>query len=169
MADVTTHQDSRRRPVRVDMTPMVDLAFLLVTFFMLTTTLSKPKVMKLTMPQKATDQDIIDVPDDVTTTLVLDKDNRIFYYQGLENPKVEETSYSADGLRKLATSMVQKANGLKKDAIFIIKPTKEASYENVVNVLDEMSITNVPTYAIQQIYDQDVTLIETYKKDHAEK
>ena len=168
MADVTTNQDSRRRPVRVDMTPMVDLAFLLVTFFMLTTTLSKAKVMNLTMPKKEVEAPVV-VPEDVTTTLVLDKDNRIFYYQGLENPKVQETSYAADGLRKLASAMVQKANGLKKDAIFIIKPTKEASYENVVNVLDEMSITNVPTYAIQQIYPQDEALIATYKKDHAEK
>jgi biopolymer transport protein ExbD len=165
MAEVTTSQDSRRKPIRIDMTPMVDLAFLLVTFFMLTTTLSKPKIMKLTMPEKTPNGGL--VPEEVTTTLVLDKDDRIFYYRGADDPEIAETSYASDGLRKMAQEMVRKAANLKKDAVFIIKPTSEASYQNVVDVLDEMKITNVQVYTIQQMYPQEKDLLKTYKLAHS--
>lgn len=165
MADVSTQQDSRRKPVRIDMTPMVDLAFLLVTFFMLTTTLSKSKVMNLSMPEKSHDKPV-NVADDITTTLVLDKDNQLYYYQGAENPEVFTTDYSANGLRKLAIEMIRKGEQVKKNAIFIIKPTKDASYQNVVDVLDEMAITNAKIYAIQQVYPQEIAMIEEYKTQH---
>ncbi len=165
MAEVTTHSDSRRKPVRIDMTPMVDLAFLLVTFFMLTTTLSKPKIMKLTMPEQHPKP--MTTSDEVTTTLVLDKDNQLFYYRGVDNPEVFTTSYAPDGLRKMALEMVRKGVELKKDAVFIIKPTKASSYQNVVDVLDEMKITNVSVYAIQSLHPQEESLIEAYKQAHS--
>ena len=149
------------------MTPMVDLAFLLVTFFMLTTTFSKPKTMLLTMPEKPKPNDPPPpkVDERVTTTVVLDKNNRIFYYRGVENPEVFDTNYSPDGFRKMAMEMVAKGKSLQKDAIFIIKPTEEATYKNVVDILDEMKITDSKVYAIQQLYPQDKEIIAKYKQE----
>ncbi|MDJ1499856.1 biopolymer transporter ExbD [Xanthocytophaga agilis] len=165
MAEISSTKNSRMKSVRIDMTPMVDLAFLLVTFFMLTTTFLKPKIMKLTMPEKSKDKEAA-VMDKVTTTLVLDKNNQLYYYQGAEDPQVFKTDYSASGLRKLALEMVKKGAAIHKDAIFIIKPTEQASYQNVVDVLDEMTITNVKVYAVQKLYPQEVALIDQYKAKH---
>ncbi|MDJ1472932.1 biopolymer transporter ExbD [Cytophagaceae bacterium DM2B3-1] len=164
MAEISSTKNSRMKSVRIDMTPMVDLAFLLVTFFMLTTTLSKPTLMNLTMPEKS--EDPVETSERVTTTLVLDKNNQLYYYQGAEDPQVFKTDYSASGLRKLALEMVKKGAAIHKDAIFIIKPTDQASYQNVVDVLDEMTITNVKVYAVQKLYPQEVALIDQYKAKH---
>lgn len=159
----------KKASTRVDMTPMVDLAFLLVTFFMLTTTFSKPKTMTLSMPEKKT-EDMPDPPkvnEKLTTTIILDKKDRVFYYRGVDEPEVFTTDYSATGLRKMAVEQIANAKrmGADKDAIFIIKPTPESTYKNIVDVLDEMKITNAKIYAIQQLVPQDLELIEKYKKD----
>jgi len=158
----------KKASTRVDMTPMVDLAFLLVTFFMLTTTFSKPKTMLLSMPEKPKPDDPPPpkVDERVTTTVILEKNNRIFYYRGTEKPDIYTTDYSADGFRKMALEMVAKGRSLNKDAVFIIKPTEESTYKNVVDVLDEMKITNAKVYAIQQLYPQDKDIIERYKKEN---
>ena len=159
----------KKASTRVDMTPMVDLAFLLVTFFMLTTTFSKPKVMLLSMPEKKKKDDPLPprVDERLTTTIILDKKNRVFYYRGVEAPEVFTSDYSPTGLRKMAVEQVAAAKrlGADKDAIFIIKPTPESTYKNMVDILDEMKITNAKIYAIQQLVPQDLELIEKYKKD----
>jgi len=167
MADVTTHENASRKPVRLDMTPMVDLAFLLVTFFMLTTTFSKPRILKLAMPDrnKTTHQTPVDW--EVTLTLVPDESNRLFYLRGFDEPEVSVTNYAPDGLRKLLLEMISKGEILKKDAVFLIKPTDGASYQNIVDILDEMKITSARVYAIQRLLPEEETLIEKYKKAHS--
>ncbi len=114
----------KKMTVRVDFTPMVDMNMLLITFFMLCTSLSKPQTMEISMPSND------DVPEDQQTkvkasqavTLLLDKDNKAYYYMGEPNYKdytsLQETSYSATGIRGLLLgknrSVVAKINDLKK-------------------------------------------------------
>ncbi len=115
MADVSTGDDGggkkgKKRPkkgtTRIDMTPMVDLAFLLLTFFILATTLSKPKTMEIVYPKDVKD------PDEkmklnflLANTIILgEKDNQVFYYPGkfkLDTTQLEHVDLSKDGLRKL--------------------------------------------------------------------
>ncbi|MBA2613236.1 MAG: biopolymer transporter ExbD [Bacteroidetes bacterium] len=72
---------AKKQSTRIDMTPMVDLAFLLLTFFVLTATFSKPKSMELTFPAPPPpDQKIEEVKKGIT--FLLSKDDRIFYYEG---------------------------------------------------------------------------------------
>jgi len=106
---------AKKSSTRVDMTPMVDLAFLLLTFFVLTSTFSKPKVMSLAYPAK------IDEPIDKNApklnngiTFLLSKD-KIIYYTGEFYPadrpgkdgptKLTETNFSASGLRKVLADL----------------------------------------------------------------
>jgi biopolymer transport protein ExbD len=100
------HQKKRAKKLstRIDMTPMVDLGFLLLTFFMLTTTFSQPKVTELTPPIKT--KDSTKIIDSLALTLVLSKDNRIYYYNGKLNTNpdsnnIELTDFSDNGLRKI--------------------------------------------------------------------
>ena len=92
--------------VRVDFTPMVDMNMLLITFFMLCTTLSKPQTMEISMPSN--DKDITEnqksmVKASQAITLLLGPDNKLYYYEGEPNYKdytsLKETSYGANGLR----------------------------------------------------------------------
>jgi len=102
---------SKKHPPHIDMTPMVDLMCLLITFFMLTTAFSKSKVMEIILPDKILDPNQQKAPvvaASRTTNIVIGPDNRIFYYAGNVKPEqyndlppLIETDYSAEGVRKL--------------------------------------------------------------------
>lgn len=187
---------AKKQSTRIDMTPMVDLAFLLLTFFMLTTTFNKPQTMEVNMPVPNEDQtQQMKVQADRTTTILVGKDNRLFYYDGVFDPadagKIKKTNYSKDGIRKLLIDKnktvydmisnleIQVKDGklkedefkkkvveIKKDRnnrglIVIIKAEDESSYENVVNILDEMQICNVASFALVDIDPAEKNLIKT--------
>lgn len=154
---------SKKQNSKVDLTAMVDLAFLLITFFMLTTTLSKPKAMELGLPDKDDpDKENVDIKVDEnrTMTILMGKDNKLVRYVGLlETPVAggapKDFTYGKDGIRKELIS--RKASVLaystakgkpKNGMIVIIKPGKKSNYRNLVDILDEMGIVEVPTYAI---------------------
>ena len=166
MADVTTASGGNpkrgvhRLSTRIDMTPMVDLAFLLITFFMLTTSFSKPNVMALNMPVKA---DPSPVPGSRTTTILLDKHDRIFYYAGIEDPQLAQTDFSAGGIRQV---IAHQRRSQPKEPIFIIKALDQSRYANLVDVLDEMTITGATTYALVDVTPWDLDLLNRYKQMH---
>ena len=145
---------SKKMSTRVDFTPMVDLAFLLISFFMLTTTLSKPQAMQLNMPKK--DEEVKqDVKASQVLTVICDKDDVIWYYEGQE-VVMKKTNFSPDGVRKVIYDK-QKAVGQQfgdpAKTIVIIKMTDDANYREMVDMLDEMDITNTKIYAIQDLAD----------------
>jgi biopolymer transport protein ExbD len=91
----------------LDMTPMVDLMCLLITFFMLTTAFSKPKVMEITMPEDPGTGPPTTIPDFRTINILLSGDDKIFYYNGSLAPKegpapsLTKTDFGKDGIRKI--------------------------------------------------------------------
>jgi len=152
---------SKKSNSKVDLTAMVDLAFLLITFFMLTTSLSKPQSMNLGLPdkddKKDDKKDIIKTDERRTMTIIMGKDNKIKWFHGLlENPQPkgepQNAIYGKSGLRKeilrLVKEIPETTGDKNKGMIVIIKPTKKSTYRNLVDILDEMAICNVPTYAI---------------------
>ncbi|MEI7509521.1 MAG: biopolymer transporter ExbD [Flavobacterium sp.] len=151
---------SKKQNSKVDLTAMVDLAFLLITFFMLTTSLSKPQSMDLGLPDKNPDDNKkTEVKTDQrrTVTVILGANDKIKWFHGLlESPekdgKPTTTGYESDGIRKVILDRVKSVPEVvgdpKKGLIVIIKPTKKSTYKNLVDILDEMAICKVPTYAI---------------------
>lgn len=149
---------SKKQNSRVDLTAMVDLAFLLITFFMLTTSLSKPQSMNLALPDKAPDTTKtkpMKVDENRTLTIILGENNKLEWYHGLlespiAGPKAD--TYGGGGIRKEILKLVNEVPQLtgdpKKGLIVIIKPTKKSSYRNLVDILDEMAISGVETSAI---------------------
>jgi biopolymer transport protein ExbD len=152
----------KKMSTRIDLTPMVDLGFLLVTFFMLTTTFSKPQTMEINLPVKPKDEvtteDENAVKASKALTLIIDGENKIYWYQGLpgEANLPEVTNFSADGIRKI---LLEK-NTTVQDLVVLIKPTDEANYKNVVDILDEMNISNIKRYALVDITPLDLDLIK---------
>src|SRR5258708_26945002 len=90
---------SKKLSTRIDMTPMVDLAFLLLTFFILTTTLNKLKVMEIAMPEK-TDKST-PINERHVLTLLLDGGDKVYWRQGISIPKLESLKFSHYPINKL--------------------------------------------------------------------
>lgn len=145
---------AKKHSARVDMTPMVDLGFLLITFFVFTTTFSKPNMMKLNMPDKPKENEPIDnaiVKESNTISILMGKDNRIFYHQksssNLTPELLLESDYSKTGIRTAIRKGFVNAIDTTKFTV-VIKPTDDANYKNTVDILDEMAITGMKRYAI---------------------
>jgi biopolymer transport protein ExbD len=146
---------SKKQSTRVDMTPMVDLNFLMLMFFMFTTTFSKPNVMDLGLPAKPKKAPPSKTEIDLTNSisLIIGKDNRIFYHQtdqaGLNENTLQETTYDKEGITKVIEQAKRRAKDVKKFTV-IIKPTDDAVY-NFVDILDQMTITNSQQYGVTDI------------------
>jgi biopolymer transport protein ExbD len=134
-----------KKSTRVDLTPMVDLGFLLITFFIFTTTMAQPTSMILNMPKDTHDEkDQVKVKESGSLTLIMGKQNVVYYYFGSDPSKLQTTNYK--DLRKV---IIDKKRNTPADDFFVtIKPDKDASYKNVVDVLDEMTINDVKRYAM---------------------
>lgn len=133
---------SKKQSTKVDLTPMVDLAFLLITFFMLTTTLSKPQAMDIAKPDKdAKDENRLELRESQTMTILLGKNDKIAWYMG-EAGKTPPTIESFDDIR---SSLLKNKEDVKKktgrDIVIIVKPTDGANYKNFVDIMDEINIT----------------------------
>ncbi|RTQ53529.1 biopolymer transporter ExbD [Hymenobacter gummosus] len=171
MAEIQQQADSgkggkkraKKMSTKIDMTPMVDLAFLLLTFFMLTTTFAKPKVMQISMPVKPKDeteeQNELKASD--AFTILLGENDKIYYYEGLldatTKPQLQLSNYSADGIRK--TLVDRRAQ--RPTTVVMIKADDKANYKNMVDILDEMTITGQKKYALVDITKEDTDLIKS--------
>lgn len=146
---------AKKMSTKVDLTPMVDLGFLLITFFIFTTTMSQPTAMKLFLPKDT------DNPEDQSKakasgalTLLLGKEGNVFYYEGeLEASGSNFKSTTMKQVREVI--MNKKRSTIEKDLVLIIKPGEDARYSDVVNILDEMTINVIKRYAMV-----DISLVE---------
>jgi biopolymer transport protein ExbD len=146
---------SKKASTKVDMTPMVDLAFLLITFFMLATTLSKPKAMQLNMPDKLQDTtQQVKLKNTESMTLLIGEKNKLYYIEDIEHPEVKETNYSARGVRNL----IKQGNANSPKFTILVKPLAKSNYKNLVDVLDEMDITK-SRFAVVEPTPQDIQLV----------
>ena len=163
---------AKKASTKIDMTPMVDLAFLLLTFFMLTTTFAKPNVMQLTMPVKDKNQDNqTQIKASEAVNVILGPEDKVYYYFGLNNPndksvpkpELKVTDYSQNGIRQVLLARMKQ----QPQPVVLIKPYsfegKEARYKNMVDILDEMNITNQKKYALVDIPKVDIDLIKDSK------
>jgi biopolymer transport protein ExbD len=164
---------SKKSNPGVDLTAMVDLAFLLITFFMLTTTLSKPQSMPLAMPDKDPNKEITDVtkiPEERMMTILIGKDNKILWYMGkFETPVIPPTEavYGKNGIRKdllkqvvYGKAVAQREGKPDQGLIVNIKASDKANYRNLVDILDEMAITHPQLYAIGDITPGEIDLLK---------
>lgn len=151
-----------KRNTRIDLTPMVDLGFLLITFFVFTTTMSQPAVMNLNMPyDKASPGD--DICESCILTIMLAKDNVIKYYEGMggSNQVIKETSFGSEGIRDIIVQKriaVKNVRGSFDNFVMIIKPSDESTFQNFVDIIDEVAINNIKRYYISEIDKSDLKL-----------
>ena len=135
---------SKKLSTRVDLTPMVDLGFLLITFFVFTTTMSQATAMNMNEPKDDSTQQL-KVKNSGAMTILLGKGDQVYYYYGqLEIDKLSEQFKSTNfkDIRKLIVD--KKKSTPIGDLMYIIKSDKEATFKNAIDILDEMAINDVP-------------------------
>ena len=168
MAELTNNQkvegkkerrSIRNRPMpKVDLTAMVDLAFLLITFFMLTTSLNTPHKLDIAMPDKGPITEPILLSEDRVLNLLLGEDNELMYYRGTaESPisSAKKVAYGKLGLGELlvktAVEVKQATNG--QDIIVLIKPGEGSIARNLVDAVDAVQRAAIGRYMITKIND----------------
>ena len=174
---------AKKLSTRVDMTPMVDLGFLLITFFIFTSTMSTPSTLALNMPKDEKDPDKQnEAKASGALTLILAGENQVYYYEGELAPDASNfQSTNFKGVRDVIINRkkqvvathqhnsqceeIRARNGgdpnscRDRDLVVVIKPTPEASYKNTVDMLDEMTINVVKRFAIVDVLDVEKELV----------
>ncbi|MFZ1529740.1 MAG: biopolymer transporter ExbD [Ferruginibacter sp.] len=150
---------SKKLSTRVDLTPMVDLGFLLITFFVFTTNLAEPKAMNLLQP--ANSDDPSPVCESCAFTVLLGAQNKLYYFKGSDEAKKKTTNYQS--LRQLMLDAKRNAiQKRKSDQLsVIIKPGKGSSLKNLVDVIDEVNINAVKRYFIDETTEADEAFLST--------
>ncbi len=149
----------KKKPIRIDMNPMVDMAFLLLTFFMLATTFSRPQVMELVMPVPPEKEDAEQeqpVKESRALTIVLADNDRVVWFRGITDPDVHATDFSEDGIRSVLRQMQEEV----EDPIILIKPLPDSRYENLIDLLDEIQTLGLQRYAISELQERDRAILE---------
>lgn len=135
----------KKHSTKVDLTPMVDLGFLLITFFIFTTTVQQPTSMNLNMPKDTKDENQqTKVKESGSLTILLGKQNVVYYYFGNDPSTIKTTNYK--DIRDVI--LKKKKSTPATDLFVIIKPDKDATYKNAVDILDEMDINDISRYAM---------------------
>jgi biopolymer transport protein ExbD len=175
---------AKKLSTRVDMTPMVDLGFLLITFFIFTSTMSTPTTMALNMPKDEKDPEKQnEAKASGALTLMPAKNDQIYYYEGELAP--DGSNFKVTNFKGIRDVIIDKKKAViaahqhnqqceeirarnngdpnsckDRDFVVVIKPTPEATYKNTVDALDEMTINGVKRYALVDIAEAETQLIQ---------
>ena len=177
---------AKKLSTRVDMTPMVDLGFLLITFFIFTATMNEPTAMDLNMPKDTDKEDEqTKTKQSGALTVMLGKDNKVFYYEGELTNENASQIFQQTTFKGIRDEIIKKKNAViasyrtdpaceekakkegkrvsdckQQDFFVVIKPTEDATYKNAVDILDEMTINDVKRYALMKISPTELDLVK---------
>ena len=180
---------AKKLSTRVDMTPMCDLGFLLITFFIFTTTMQAPTTMDLNMPKDTEkEKEKTEVKQSGALTIMLGKNDRVYYYEGQLDPAGK--NFVPSNFKDIRTEIINKRKSVianhvhdadcpkiqekakekgdpdwqnackDKDFVVVIKPDQDATYKNTVDILDEMTINKVKRFAMIKIADTEYDMIK---------
>jgi biopolymer transport protein ExbD len=170
MAEILLKQNGSGRAhimPRIDLTPMVDLGFLLITFFMMTTTMGKPKRLDIQMPSTQHTEAPTAFYESSAITLMPAKNHVVYYYEGLFNPAIplKEVS-SMEALRQVLQNkekaLRQRAKPAERDIQVLIKSHATSTVNDIVALFDEMRISNISYYAMVDITPEESSLIDKH-------
>lgn len=148
---------SKRVGFRIDMTPMVDVAFLLLTFFMLTTTMNKPQTMEINLPPSDTKAE---VAESNLLTLRITDDFRIFWNIGTEKPGTVDGGDKKAKLINLG-KLLKDRNSANPKLITLVKVDGKAKYIDMVDIMDELNINDISRFSLAPMLDDDKKIIGT--------
>ena len=146
---------AKKLSTHVDMTPLVDLGFLLITFFIFTTTMSSPAAMQLFMPKDTDNKEEQNkAKESGALTIMLGKGDQVYYYEGQLLP--DGSNFKSTNFKGIRDVLINKKRTTPpEDLVVVIKPNDEATYKNTVDILDEMAINEIKRFALVDITPQE--------------
>jgi biopolymer transport protein ExbD len=139
----------RRLGIRIDMTPLVDVAFLLLTFFMYTTSMSRPQTMEINLPP---DKNVhVEVAETKLMTLRVNDKGVIYWSMAMEAPKIVDFK----DFRAFLADKSANIPGL----IVILKIDRQGKYKMMVDLIDEFNLAGVQRFSLAPMTDQDKSII----------
>ncbi len=144
---------SKRLGIRIDMTPLVDVAFLLLTFFMLTTSMARPQTMEINLPP---DENVkVEIAESNLMTLRVNDKGEVFWNLGLDAPQ----GIAFDKLRGFIRDRLQ----VNPRLVTLVKIDPKAKYEVMVNIMDELNLADMQRFSIARMTEQDQKLLANIK------
>lgn len=152
----------KKLSTRVDLTPMVDLGFLLITFFVFTTTMSQSTAMNMNEPKDDPNQQM-KVKNSGAMTILLGKGDQVYYYFGQLKAETISDDFKSTNFKGVRQLIADKKNSTPiDDLMYIIKSDDKSTFKNAIDILDEMTISAVPPghYAEVPMVDVEKMLIQ---------
>ncbi len=137
----------KAKKVQVDLTPMVDLGFLLITFFIFTSVISQPAIARLMLPKDSDSSTAVGAPETLTVTLA--RNDSLMYFEGFDSATPHYCTYT--GLRAIIQNkqkLVAALHGSRDETVVIIRPTPGCTYGNFMDVMDEVYINDIKHYYV---------------------
>ncbi|MBI5474690.1 MAG: biopolymer transporter ExbD [Ignavibacteriae bacterium] len=139
---------SKRLGIRIDMTPLVDVAFLLLTFFMLTTSMSRPQTMEINLPP----EDVkVEIAESNLITLRVNEKGDVYWNLGIETPERIEFTKLRGFIREQAQQ--------KPKLVTLVKIDPKAKYEVMVNIMDELNQADMQRFSVTRMTEKDQEII----------
>jgi len=149
---IVRRKKKKRIGFRIDLTPLVDITFLLLTFFMFTTTMLKPQIMEMRIPPEMYAK--VEVRASELLTLMLTADNKLYWYKGIADANNKPQEIPIAKLRGLVIEKNLEPT-VKNRLITVLKISPEANYAKVIQILDELNLAEVPiTEALSKEVDE---------------
>ena len=167
MAEITTSDNkankrkTHKKSTKVDLTPMVDLGFLLITFFVFTTTITQTKAMQLDLPANG---DKTPIANSGALSIVLGKNNTVYYYEGMLQPN--GANLKTTSFKQIRDIIIDKKKIAKHNLFIVIKPSDGCDYKNLIDILDEMTINVINHYALDEETSEEIKIINTLEKKY---
>jgi len=143
------HKKKRRIGIRIDMTPMVDVAFLLLTFFIMTTTMSRPQTMEINLPPSDTK---VEIAESNLLTLRVKEDGTIYWNIGIQPPQKVEF--------KSLRSILAARNQENPKLVTLIKIDRKGKYIMMVDIMDELNLANITRFSLAPMQDADKQILQ---------
>jgi biopolymer transport protein ExbD len=151
-----------KKSTRVDLTPMVDLGFLLITFFVFTTTMSQSTAMNMNEPKDSKKEDQKEVKESGSTTILLGKGNQVYYYFGILDATRLSEQFKVTNFKDIRKVITDKKKSTPEgDLMYVIKSDTASTFGNAMSIIDEMTICGVKPghYAEDKISETEQKLI----------
>ena len=153
---------SKKLSTRVDLTPMVDLGFLLITFFVFTTTMSQSTAMNMNEPKDDDTTQQLKVKNSGAMTILLGQKDQVYYYFGQLDPNTLSEQFKSSSFKDIRDIIVKKKKSTPEGYLmYIINSAPKSTFKNAIDILDEMSISAIKPghYAEVDITPQEMELI----------
>ena len=141
----------KRAGVRIDMTPMVDVAMLLLTFFMLTTVFNKPQTMELNLPPD--EKVMVEVAASTLLTVRIEPNMAIYWSMGNEPTLLKKITFN-----ELRPLLIERLRSIPK-LITLVQIDRDAKYNDMVDIMDELNLANITKFSFAPMKDADKKLI----------